>query len=54
MDKRSQHPQAPSIVALVSGIANDAKDLLLQEMAPAWFSFRNVVGIPNTVVQSMG
>lgn len=35
MDNGSQHPQAPSIVALVSGIANDAKDLLLQEMALA-------------------
>ena len=33
MDNGSQHPQAPSIVALVSGIANDAKDLLLQELA---------------------
>ena len=33
MDKGSLHPEAPSFVSLVSGIAKDAKDLLLQEMA---------------------
>jgi len=33
MNNGSQHPQAPSFVSLVSGIANDAKDLLLQELA---------------------
>ena len=33
MANGTQHPEAPSFVSLVSGIANDAKDLLLQEMA---------------------
>lgn len=33
MDNVSQHPEAPSLVSLVSGIAKGAKDLLLQEMA---------------------
>jgi hypothetical protein len=33
MDNGSQHLSAPSFVSLVSGIAKDAKELLLQEMA---------------------
>lgn len=33
MDNGSQHREAPSLVSLVSGIAKDAKELLLQEMA---------------------
>jgi hypothetical protein len=33
MDNGSQPPSEPSFVSLLGGIANDAKDLLLQEVA---------------------
>jgi len=33
MDNVSQHRSEPSFVALLGGIANDAKELLLQEVA---------------------
>lgn len=35
MESRSQQRSGPSLVSLVGGIANDAKDLLLQEVALA-------------------
>ena len=33
MDNGSQHPSAPSIASLLGGIANDATELLLREVA---------------------
>jgi hypothetical protein len=33
MDNGSQHPSAPSFLSLLGGIANDATELLLQEVA---------------------
>jgi hypothetical protein len=37
MDNGSQHISEPSFASLLGGIANDAKDLLLQEVASSTF-----------------
>ena len=40
MESGSQHRSGPSLVSLVGGIANDAKELLLQEVALAKLEFQ--------------
>ena len=54
MDHGAQHPEAPSLVSLVSGIAKDAKDLLLQEMALTKLEVRYELGKAKTAAIALG
>jgi Putative Actinobacterial Holin-X, holin superfamily III len=54
MDTRAPHPAAPSLAALLGGIMQDAKDLLVQELTLATLEGHEELGHLKTASLSMG
>ena len=54
MDNQSQHPSEPSLAALLSGIVNDTKELLGQEVALTKLEVRDELRKAKTAATALG